>query len=45
MLKADPNQEGVTNKMLKYVYSNGSFLQGLANRRAKEVALYKKKIQ
>jgi lysozyme len=43
MLKADPNQAGITDKMLKYVYSKGVFIQGLANRRAKEVALYKKK--
>lgn len=43
MLKADPSQEGITKKMLKYVYSKGVYIQGLANRRAKEVALYKKK--
>lgn len=44
LLKANPNDPAVTEKMLKYCYSKGVFLKGLFNRRKLEVELYKKKV-
>lgn len=44
LLKNNPNDPAVTDKISKYVYSKGVKLQGLVTRRAKEVELYKKKV-
>ena|ERR1035437_535918 len=45
LLKANPDDVAITDKMSKYVYSKGVKLSGLVTRRAKEVELYKKKVK
>jgi lysozyme len=45
LIKVNPNDPAITDKFNEYVYSKGVKLTDLVNRRAKEVALYKKKIQ
>jgi lysozyme len=44
LIKANPDDVAITNKMSLYVYSKSVKLPGLVTRRAKEVALYKKKV-
>lgn len=44
LLKANPDDIAVTNKISKYIYSKGIVIPGLVTRRAKDVALYKKKV-
>ena len=44
LIKANPKDSAITDKMNEYVYSKGVKLSALVTRRAKEVALYKKKV-